>query len=74
MATKHSKFVIKRSRAGYSFKQTPRAFRFNLVAANGEVVATSERYPTKGTCKKGIRAVMRAVYDLKIGSEISDET
>lgn len=66
MAAKHSKFVIKRSTRSH-------LFRFNLIGVNGEIVATSEAYTTKGKTKQGIRAVISAVHDLKPGSEISDE-
>jgi len=48
------KFEIKKSEDGQ--------FYFVLKAANGETVSTSETYKTKGSCKKGIRAVKTAVY------------
>jgi uncharacterized protein len=34
-------------------------FYFNLVAANKQVVGTSEMYTTKAACTNGIKAVMR---------------
>ena len=34
-------------------------YRFNLVAANGEIIASSEAYPTKAAAKKGIASVVR---------------
>lgn len=43
------KFEIKHTDAGYSF---------NLKAANGEVIATSEVYTTKAACIKGIESVI----------------
>ena len=46
------KFVIKKGSGGQ--------FHFNLVAANGEIVATSERYTTKDAAVKGTDAVKRA--------------
>ena len=32
-------------------------FMFNLKAANGEIIATSEAYKTKQGCKNGIASV-----------------
>ena len=42
-----AKFVIKKGTSGQ--------FHFNLVAANGETVATSERYTTKEAAIKAYR-------------------
>lgn len=42
------KFVIKKSGDQYVF---------DLKAANGEVIATSERYTTKAAAKNGIESV-----------------
>jgi uncharacterized protein YegP (UPF0339 family) len=49
------KFEIRKGRTG--------AFRFVLIAKNGEVLATSENYTTKAKCHKGINAVI----DLLLG-------
>ena len=38
-------------------------FRFNFVAANGQVVAMSEGYKTKASCRKGIRAAIKIAID-----------
>jgi uncharacterized protein YegP (UPF0339 family) len=43
------KYVIRTDRAG--------EFRFDLVAANGEVIATSEGYSTKASAIAGIESV-----------------
>ena len=48
-------FVVKKGPTG--------KFRFNLVAANGEIVATSEAYETKAACLKGLDAVTRLAAD-----------
>ena len=32
-------------------------FRFRLIAPNGEIIATSEAYQSKDSCKKGIESV-----------------
>ena len=44
-----AKFQIKSAKDG--------SFFFNLLAANGEVVLTSQMYATKATAKKGIASV-----------------
>ena len=44
------KFVIKQSNVG---------FHFVLKASNGEIIATSQVYTTKDSCKKGIESVKR---------------
>ncbi|MBT8183553.1 MAG: YegP family protein [Eudoraea sp.] len=45
------KFEIKKDKAG--------KFRFNLKAANGLVVLTSEAYNTKASCDNGIASVKK---------------
>ena len=54
------KFVIKESDAG---------FHFVLKAANGEVIATSQVYTTKDSCKKGIESVKQNAADAEIVEE-----
>ncbi|HWQ58573.1 MAG TPA: YegP family protein [Clostridia bacterium] len=44
------KFVIKQGSSGY---------KFNLKAANGETIATSEVYTTEAACIKGIESVKK---------------
>ena len=46
-----AKFVLKKGSAG--------KFRFNLVATNGQVIATSEAYESKASAIKGIESVKR---------------
>ena len=41
-------------------------FYFNLVASNGEPVATSETYKTKNNAERGIDAVRRAASTTKV--------
>ena len=45
-----SKFVI---------REVPSGIKFDLKAANGQVIATSEVYAAKGVCRKGIESVRR---------------
>ena len=56
------KFVLKKGTTG--------KFRFNLVATNGETVATSETYNSKASAMKGIDAVRRLAAD----AEVDDQT
>ena len=37
-------------------------FYFNLVANNGEIIATSEMHGTKQACIKGITAVRKCIF------------
>lgn len=60
-----AKFVVKKGSTG--------KFRFNLVASNGEVIATSEAYSSKASAMKGIESVRKnaptaAVDDQTTGS------
>jgi uncharacterized protein YegP (UPF0339 family) len=40
-------------------KGTTGRFRFNLLATNGKVIATSETYETKRACLAGIESVRK---------------
>ena len=44
------KFVIKESETG---------FHFNLVAGNGQIIGSSEKYKSEGSCRDGIDSVRR---------------
>jgi len=46
-----AKFVLKKGSTG--------KFRFNLVATNGQVIATSEAYESKASAINGIESVKR---------------
>ena len=46
-------------------------FRFNFVAANGQVVAQSEGYKTKASCAKGIRAVVKIALEEDARTKLS---
>ncbi|MEX0289329.1 MAG: YegP family protein [Flavobacteriaceae bacterium] len=57
------KFEIKKDKAG--------KFRFNLKAANGLVILTSEAYNTKASCDNGIASVKKncgseKCYDINV--------
>jgi uncharacterized protein YegP (UPF0339 family) len=57
-----AKFVPKKGSTG--------KFRFNLVAPNGQVIATSEAYESKASAVNGIESVMGNAPN----AEIDDQT
>ncbi len=48
------------------FKDKAGKFRFRLVAANGETIATSEAYNSKDGCVNGIESVKKNAPIAKI--------
>lgn len=56
------KFVLKKDASGQ--------FRFNLLASNGQVIASSEAYTTKAAALNGIDSVKRHAPD----AETDDQT
>lgn len=54
------KFVIKSGAKG---------FHFVLQAGNGEIIATSQMYKSKDSCKKGIESVKANAADAPITEE-----
>lgn len=42
------------------------AYRFRLTAANGEIVAQGESYPTPEDARSGVAAVKRAATDAEV--------
>ncbi len=44
-------------------------YRFHLNAMNGEIVAASQGYKTKASCKKGIASISRNAVDAEIVKE-----
>jgi uncharacterized protein YegP (UPF0339 family) len=57
-----AKFVLKKGSTG--------KFRFNLVATNGQVIASSESYESKASAINGIESVKRNAPN----AEIDDQT
>jgi uncharacterized protein YegP (UPF0339 family) len=55
------KFVLKKGSTG--------KFHFNLVAGNGQVIATSEAYESKSAALNGIESVQKNAPDAKIEDE-----
>ena len=54
------KFVVSQAKTGY---------KFDLLAGNGEVIATSQIYKSENTCLKGVDSVRRCCV-----GEIEDQT
>ncbi len=61
VTVKHPKFEMYEDKAG--------EFRFRLKAKNGEVIAVSEGYKTKESCKNGIESVKNNAPDAEIVTE-----
>jgi uncharacterized protein YegP (UPF0339 family) len=55
------KFVLKKGQSG--------KFHFNLVAANGQVIATSETYNSKEAALNGIESVRKNAPDAPVNDE-----
>lgn len=55
------KFVLKKDAGG--------SFRFNLVAGNGQVIATSQAYDSKDAAKNGIESVKRTAPEADTDDE-----
>jgi uncharacterized protein YegP (UPF0339 family) len=53
----------------FVIKNAPFEFHFNLVAPNGEIIATSEMYTSLEACKKGINAVKKYAKTAKVKME-----
>jgi uncharacterized protein YegP (UPF0339 family) len=56
------KFILKRGRTG--------TFRFHLLSANGQVLATSKPYETKAAATRGVESVRTNAPD----ADIDDQT
>lgn len=52
--------------AKFVVKEAAGKFHFNLIAPNGEVVATSELYVSLENCLKGIKAVKKYAGKAKV--------
>ena len=58
------KFVVKRGSTG--------KYHFNLVAANGQVIATSEAYEQKSSAFDGIESVRQNAGAAEIDDQTND--
>ena len=50
----------------FLIRSTSTGFMFDLQAANGETVATSEVYDTLAACRKGVESVRKSAPDAKL--------
>ena len=50
----------------FIIKTVPTGVKFDLRAANGETIATSEVYKTEAACRKGIESVIRSAPKAKL--------
>jgi uncharacterized protein YegP (UPF0339 family) len=48
------------------YKDKKDQFRFRLVAANGQTIATSEGYKSKASCMNGIESVKKNAPKAKV--------
>ena len=48
------------------YKDERKEYRFRFLAANNEIVATSEGYKSKQACKKGVRVLQELVGSAKV--------
>ena len=58
------KFVLEKGSTG--------KFHFNLQAANGQVIATSEAYNSKESALNGIESVKKNAADARVEDETND--
>ena len=58
-----SKFVLRAVASG---------FKFDLYAANGQVIATSEVYETKAACRKGVASVRKNASTGKVEDQTEE--
>ena len=54
----------------FTVKKTNTGIKFDLKAANGEIIATSEVYKSKASCQNGIKSVQKNA----VVAEIEDTT
>ena len=54
-------------------KATEKGSHFVLKADNGEVIATSQIYKSKESCKKGIESVKRNAPDAAVVEEVVEQ-
>ena len=59
------KFVLKKGEHG--------GFHFNLLAANGEVIATSQHYKSKESAMHGIKSVQTNAPDATLVDETEEQ-
>ena len=56
----------------FRIKPVATGYKFDLLAANGQVIATSEVYETEAACRKGIRSVCASAPKAKFADLTED--
>jgi uncharacterized protein len=64
-STMSGKFVLKKGQGG--------KFHFNLLAGNGEVIATSQQDASKESAMHGIKSVQANAPDAKVVDETEEQ-
>lgn len=57
----------------FVIRQVATGIKFDLKAANGETIATSEVYKTEAACRKGVESVCRSVPNAKLEDRTDPE-
>ena len=57
----------------YLIRATATGFKFDLRAANGETVATSEVYDTLAACRKGVESVRKTAPSAKLEDQTLED-
>ena len=55
--------------AKYVLSEAKNGYKFNLVASNGEIIATSEGYKSMDSCLNGVDSVKRNAPDAEVVEE-----
>ena len=56
----------------FVMKVSPAGARFNLLAGNGQVIATSETYTTESACFNGIESVRKNAVEAKLEDQTAE--
>ena len=57
----------------FQIKPVATGYKFDLLAANGQVIATSEVYETEAACRKGVRSVCASAQKAKLADLTREE-
>ena len=52
--------------SSFLIRPVPTGYKFDLKAANGQSIATSEVYETRAACRKGIESVRKSAVKAKL--------
>lgn len=56
----------------FLIRAVPTGYKFDLRAANGQTVATSEVYKTEAACRKGIESVRKNAQNAKLEDQTDE--